>query len=198
MIFPDLFHQQLRKSIWRAVEIYQKTQLDSYTGKSISHVRLARLMGGDLRSVSNQFVLEAGCGAGRFTEILLQSGARVLAADLSEAVDANYGNCHHYDKYEVVQANLLHLPVAPQQFDQVICIGVIQHTPSPEETIVALCGYVKPGGLLVIDIILTVIRLQPLEDFFETFSSRHRHLFNCFLPFSGRCAVAITQTIMEI
>lgn len=130
---------------------YQRTQLDSYTGKPISRDRLARLVGGDLHIVSNQFVLEAGCGAGRFTEILLQSGAHVLAADLSAAVDANYGNCHSYDKYNVIQADLLRLPVAPHQFDQVICIGVIQHTPSPERTIAALCGYVKPGGLLVID-----------------------------------------------
>jgi SAM-dependent methyltransferase len=130
---------------------YQRTQLDSYTGKPISRERLERLVGGDLDIVSNQFVLEAGCGAGRFTEILLQSGARVLAADLSVAVEANYGNCHHYENYAVIQADLLCLPVAPQQFDMVICIGVIQHTPNPEKTIEVLCGYVKPGGLLVID-----------------------------------------------
>ncbi|MFH1523471.1 MAG: methyltransferase domain-containing protein [Chloroflexota bacterium] len=108
-------------------------------------------MGGDLDIVSNQLVLEAGCGAGRFTEVLLQSGAQVLATDLSDAVEANYSNCHHYENYAVIQADLLCLPVAPQGFDIVICIGVIQHTPSPEKTIEALCGYVKPGGLLVID-----------------------------------------------
>ena len=130
---------------------YQRTQLDSYTGKPISRDRLARLVGGDLDILSNQWVLEAGCGAGRFTEILLQSGARVLATDLSDAVEANYGNCQHYENYAVIQADLLILPVAPEQFDVVICIGVIQHTPSPEKTIEALCGYVKPGGLLVID-----------------------------------------------
>jgi len=33
----------------------------------------------------------------------------------------------------------------------VICIGVIQHTPSPEDTIEKLCKYVKPGGMLIID-----------------------------------------------
>ena len=130
---------------------YQRTQLDSYTGRPVSRVRLERLMGGDLDIVSNQLVLEAGCGAGRFTEVLLQSGAQVLATDLSDAVEANYSNCHHYENYAVIQADLLCLPVAPQGFDIVICIGVIQHTPSPEKTIEALCGYVKPGGLLVID-----------------------------------------------
>jgi SAM-dependent methyltransferase len=78
-------------------------------------------------------------------------GAKVLAVDLSEAVEANYDNCHHYEGYSVIQADILNLPVALYQFDVVICIGVIQHTPNPEKTIAALCGYVKPGGLLVID-----------------------------------------------
>jgi 2-polyprenyl-3-methyl-5-hydroxy-6-metoxy-1,4-benzoquinol methylase len=32
-------------------------------------------------------VLECGCGAGRFTEILLAEGAQVTFIDLSEAVD---------------------------------------------------------------------------------------------------------------
>ena len=132
-------------------KFFQRTQLDSFTGKTISCDRLARLVGGDLHILEDQFILEAGCGAGRFTEILLQSGAKVLAADLSDAVEANYSNCHQYENYLVIQADVLCLPVAPQQFDVVICIGVIQHTPSPEKTIVALCGYVKPGGLLVID-----------------------------------------------
>jgi len=130
---------------------YQKTQLDSYTGKPISRDRLKRLVGGDLGILQDQCVLEAGCGAGRFTEILLQWGANVLAADLSEAVEANYDNCYQYKAYSVIQADVSQLPVAPHQFDIVICIGVIQHTPNSEKTIEALCGYVKPGGLLVID-----------------------------------------------
>ena len=132
-------------------KFYQKTQLDSNTGKSISRERLTRLLGGNLNILSNQLVLEAGCGAGRFTEILLQSDARVLAADLSDAVEANYNNCSHFGNYAVIQADILSLPVAQEQFDLVICIGVIQHTPNPEKTIDVLCGYVKPGGLLVID-----------------------------------------------
>ena len=130
---------------------YQKTQLDSYTGRSISHDRLERLVGGDLSVVTGKLVLEAGCGAGRFTEILLRSGAMVVATDLSDAVEANYDNCHHEINYAVFQANLLSLPVAYEQFDMVVCIGVIQHTPNPEETIRALCRYVKPGGMLVLD-----------------------------------------------
>lgn len=130
---------------------YRKTQLDSHTGLSISRERLTRLVGGSLNILKDKEVLEAGCGAGRFTEVLLEAGARVFAADISTAVAANYENCKTYPNYFVCQADIVKLPVQPQQFDIVICIGVIQHTPNPEETMTALCSYVKPGGLLVID-----------------------------------------------
>jgi 2-polyprenyl-3-methyl-5-hydroxy-6-metoxy-1,4-benzoquinol methylase len=130
---------------------YRTTQLDSFTGLSISKDRLTRLLGGTLDILKGKDVLEAGCGAGRFSELLLAEGAHLFAIDLSTAVQANYRNCNKYHNYFVCQADILNLPVKPEQFDIVICIGVIQHTPDPEKTIAALCSHVKPGGLMVID-----------------------------------------------
>ena len=130
---------------------YRRTQLDSFTGIPISAERLKRIAGGTLEMFQGKTVLEAGCGAGQFTEIMLDSGANVWAVDLSTAVDANYENCHNKPGYTVCQADILSLPFAPGQFDIVVCIGTIQHTPSPEKTIQALCSQVKPGGLLLID-----------------------------------------------
>lgn len=131
---------------------FRKTQLDSHTGATISRDRLQRCLGGSLNVIKGKSVLEVGCGAGRFTEVMLKSGARVFACDLSSAVEANYENCHALSPdYFVCQANALKLPVAPQSFDFVVCLGVIQHTPSPEQTIAALARYVRPGGTLAID-----------------------------------------------
>lgn len=130
---------------------FRKTQLDSYTGTTISRDRLSRCLGGSLDIVHGKTVLEVGCGAGRFTELILAAGARVFACDLSNAVEANYENLGDSPNYFVCQADLRHLPVQPHLFDFVLCLGVIQHTPSPEETIGALARYVKPGGMLVVD-----------------------------------------------
>jgi len=136
---------------WNA---FRKTQLDSYSGMNISQARLARLVGGSLEGVRGKTILEAGCGAGRFTEVLLKAGANVFALDLSSAVEANLENVDSLDNgtnYFICQADISNLPLSPGLFDMVICIGVIQHTPCPEDTIAALCRQVRPGGQLVID-----------------------------------------------
>lgn len=130
---------------------YRLTQLDSHTGLTLSHDRLRRCLGGSFEAVKGKDVLEAGCGAGRFTEVLLKEGARVVATDLSSAVEASYANFQGRPDYFVCQADILCLPFAPEQFDVVLCLGVVQHTPSPEKTIEALCSHIKPGGWLVLD-----------------------------------------------
>jgi 2-polyprenyl-3-methyl-5-hydroxy-6-metoxy-1,4-benzoquinol methylase len=130
---------------------YKKTMADSFTGVPIQRDRLTRIAGGSLGIFQGKTTLEAGCGAGSFTEILLQSGANVFAADISSAVDVNYENCSKYPNYFIIQADILHLPIPQNKFDIVICIGVIQHTPDPEKTIAALCSYLKPKGSLFID-----------------------------------------------
>jgi SAM-dependent methyltransferase len=130
---------------------FRTTQLDSYTGLTISRDRLARIAGGSLGVFKGKKTLEAGCGAGRFTELMLKAGASVFAIDLSNAVEANHKNCSKFEHYYVAQADIMSLPVAAEQFDIVICIGVIQHTPDPNATMNVLCSHVKPGGMLLID-----------------------------------------------
>ena len=133
-------------------ERHRKTQLDSYTGTTITRDRLQRCLGEPLStSLKSIHVLEAGCGAGRFTEILLGLGARVTSVDLSTAVDVNQENCRQNEYHRVAQADILRLPFAPQKFDVVVCLGVVQHIQSLEKTIAALYDQVKPGGCLVLD-----------------------------------------------
>jgi SAM-dependent methyltransferase len=131
---------------------FRKTQLDSYTGTSISAERARRCLGEPLwADLGERQVLECGCGAGRFTEVLLERGARVTSIDLSAAVEANQTNFPQGERHRVAQADVLALPFAPRSFDVVFCLGVVQHTPDPEQAIRALYEQVKPGGWLVFD-----------------------------------------------
>ena len=102
-------------------------------------------------NLKGKTILEAGCGAGRFTEVLLNNNADVVSVDMSDAVEANQENFPQNDHHIVVQADICKLPFMVQQFDLVICLGVIQHTKYPNETLEALYHQVKPGGWLIVD-----------------------------------------------
>lgn len=130
---------------------FQKTQLDSYSQVPNSEKRLSRCMRGELEHLAGRTVLEAGSGAGRFTEILLKHGATVHSFDYSSAVDANARNNGASDQLTLVQADIRHIPFEPASYQHVVCLGVIQHTPDPEETIRSLWSMVRPGGTLTID-----------------------------------------------
>lgn len=163
---------------------FSKTQLDSHTHTTISRERLTRALGGRLEVVAGQTILEVGCGAGRFTEVMLAAGAHVTACDLSRAVEANYANCSAASNYFICQADVRTLPFAPDSFDFVICLGVVQHTPSPEETIAALARCVKPGGMLVLD------HYGP--DYPVTFSRRWLRSFLLRLPHASAKSLSLT------
>jgi 2-polyprenyl-3-methyl-5-hydroxy-6-metoxy-1,4-benzoquinol methylase len=133
---------------WKA---YAKTQLDSYSGTNLSGERVDRCLGSSKDSLRGKDVLEVGCGAGRFTELLVKGGGHVHSLDLSEAVEVNKENIGEVPNYLVAQASVYDMPFPDEAFDVVFCLGVVQHTPSSEKTIAALWQKVKPGGLLVID-----------------------------------------------
>ena len=130
---------------------YKKTQLDSFTGASITTDRINRCLGKLKDDLNGKLLLEAGCGAGRFTEVLLKKGASLVSADLSSAVEVNIENFPVSEKHIVIQADINDMPYADETFDIVLCMGVIQHTPNPEETIRSLYALVKKGGTLIID-----------------------------------------------
>ena len=130
---------------------FSKTQLDSHTKTSYSHQRLQRICG-PIDQFQNKLVLEVGCGAGRFSEILLKHGAKLFAIDLSNAVEANNENCKSISKnYFIAQADVVGMPFAPNSFDSIICLGMIQHTPNPLETLQSLNKHLKPGGTIFVD-----------------------------------------------
>ena len=170
---------------------YRTTQLDSYTGVPISADRARRCVGEELWNggLDGAEVLECGCGAGRFTEILLSRGAHLTGLDLSSAIDANQGNFPQDDNHRLTQASILEIPFAPKQYDVVFCLGVVQHTPVPELTIARLYEQVKPGGWLVIDHYThTVSAYTKLEYFYRAIVKR--------LP--PEQSIAVTQKMVDI
>ena len=69
--YADSFGMQWNK--------FRKTQLDSYSGHPISADRFWSATGWLPTNLKGRWVLDAGCGSGRFAEIALNAGANVVA-----------------------------------------------------------------------------------------------------------------------
>ena len=102
--------------------------------------------------MEGQRILEAGSGMGRFTEVLARSGAHVCTFDYSAAVDANFRNNGAAVNVCFAQADIYAPPYRQGSFDKVLCVGMLQHCPSPKRAFASLVRFLKPGGEIVIDV----------------------------------------------
>ena len=130
---------------------FRKTQLDSQSGLPVSTNRFWEATGWSPEVMKNEWVLDAGCGAGRFAEVALLAGAKVVALDFSSAVDACYANLKHHPHLYVVQGDIYALPFAPKTFAFVYSLGVLQHTPNVANAFAALPQMLREGGRLCAD-----------------------------------------------
>ena len=131
---------------------YRRTQIDRWNGTTLSRDRLFSGTGWTPEELRGQRVLEVGCGAGRFTQVLLDAGAEVCAVDASRAVEACWRNNSPHPRLCVVQADLYAMPFRRGGFDKVLCYGVLQHTPEVKRAFMSLVPFLKPGGSLAVDV----------------------------------------------
>lgn len=95
-----------------------------------------------------QHILDAGCGIGRFAQVLQGRTSHIVCVDGSvNAVEA----CREVaPSAQVVQANLLDLPFKDGVFDKAYSIGVLHHTADPRAAFLEVARCVKPGGQLAV------------------------------------------------
>jgi SAM-dependent methyltransferase len=131
---------------------YRRTQIDRFNGTTLSRDRFFGDTTWTPEEVSGQSILEVGCGAGRFTQVMLDAGAELCSLDYSSAVDACWTNNGPHPRLTLAQADLYRIPFAPRSFDKVFCYGVIQHTPDVRRAFLSLVPFLKPGGKIAVDV----------------------------------------------
>jgi len=131
---------------------FPRTQLDSHSGLPISRERFFAQSDWSAEELGGRCVLDVGCGSGRFAEIALSVGARVVAMDYSAAVDAARVNLHGRGTIDFVQGDVFGMPFRDGVFDYVYCFGVLQHTPQPRSAFLALIAPLRAGGKLALDV----------------------------------------------
>jgi ubiquinone/menaquinone biosynthesis C-methylase UbiE/uncharacterized protein YbaR (Trm112 family) len=130
---------------------FRQTQLDSYSGHSISTARFWKATGWSAEKLKGKWVLDIGCGAGRFAEVAVKTGANLVALDYSSAVDACYLNLKEYPNLNIIQGDIYHLPLQKKSFDFVYSLGVLQHTPNVKKAFESLPPMLKKEGEICID-----------------------------------------------
>ena len=129
---------------------FGSTQVDFYSGTGQSERRFRKETGWIPEDIRDRLVLDAGCGSGRFSDIALRFGGKVIAVDISSSVDACYENLiklgHNPEQFLVIQASLYSLPFKEDIFERAFSIGVIQHTPDRKKCVVEISSRIKSGG----------------------------------------------------
>ena len=111
----------------------------------------------------NSTVLEVGCGTGQLSNFLGISCRRVVGADLclnSLRLGEQFRQAQSLDRVRFTQINLFRPPFRRQQFDVILCNGVLHHTSDPRRGFEALVSLLKPGGHIVIGLYNTYGRLM--------------------------------------
>ncbi len=129
---------------------HKTTQLDSKRGSDESEETFKRKTGFDLNKLKDKLILDAGCGAGRFMEVVLKHGAKVVGVDLSFAVDVAQENVGRNNKAHIIQADIFNLPFKEEVFDYIFSIGVLHHTPNTKKAFFSLIPFLKKDGKIAI------------------------------------------------
>lgn len=126
--------------------LFRSVQLDSATNAHLSQKRFDAETGWGADHLGGRWVLDAGCGAGRFAEIAARRGANLVALDFSSAVEATAETLAGLDNVDVVQGDMLKPPFRPGAFDLAYSIGVVQHTPAPARALASVVRCVRIDG----------------------------------------------------
>ena len=140
---------------------FQRNQYDEHNGTNLTEARYLKETGWPVSGLDGELILEAGCGAGRFTRILGRTGAQVLSFDYSTAVEVSAEQNGGLPLVTFAQCDILDMPFKDGCFDRVFCHGVLQHTPDPAASFRALDRVLRPGGRLSFDVYHRDGRIRP-------------------------------------
>ena len=97
-----------------------------------------------LGNVKGKKILDIGCGTGRLMRYLIDSGAEVVAADLSAAMLAKAQK--NFRGVKTVKADIRDLPFEDESFDIVIAAFVIVHLKKLDKAFDEVYRVTKNGG----------------------------------------------------
>jgi ubiquinone/menaquinone biosynthesis C-methylase UbiE len=102
-----------------------------------------------LRPGPGDFILDAGCGTGVFTEDMLSCGARVVGLDLSLSMLRKAGQKARKSQLRILSADILRLPFPESSFDKAVSITALEFIPDGRRAVKELFRVTRKGGTVV-------------------------------------------------
>lgn len=142
--YTDSFGYEWQK--WSRVQF----EAENVGGKMQGHTKrmFEIITGFSEQDLKGRRVVEFGCGPGRFLDLVRGCGGSAVGIDMSMAVESARVNFKADPEVLIVQGDILNPPFKPGVFDVGYSIGVLHHTPAPEEGLKKLARVVKSGGLV--------------------------------------------------
>ncbi|MDX9975043.1 MAG: methyltransferase domain-containing protein, partial [FCB group bacterium] len=100
-------------------------------------------------------ILEAGCGIGNLSELMLNR-KRLVCIDLDDFYVDRLGQAYGYlsnfsvERADLTSANDLQKAIDNRPVDSVICLNVLEHIEADQEVLSHLYDVLKPGGRAVV------------------------------------------------
>ena len=150
---------------------YARTQLDNEIS-DLSERQFIESTGFSAAELRGKWILDIGCGMGRFAEVASRWGANVVGIDLSLAADVAARNLSSRENVWICQASVLNLPFLEQSFDYIYSIGVLHHTPDCEQSFKCLPKLLKPGGSIAIWLYSAYVRWYRMSDIYRKVTTK--------------------------
>lgn len=150
---------------------FDRIQIDSVMRNQLSRDRFYKTTGWPTR-MEGQRILEVGCGAGRFTQLALETSAELVSFDLSSSVEAAWRNNGNHPNLTLFQGSIYEIPLRKESFDKIFCMGVLQFCPDVEGAFRSMLPFLQPGGEIVVDVYEKWKTFPPLKTFVRPFTKR--------------------------
>lgn len=95
---------------------------------------------------AGKYVLDVGCGTGRWSKFLNNKANAIEAIDPSEAVVSAASLLQNNDNVRISQASAGDIPFPDNTFDFALSLGVLHHIPDTQRAMQKCVAKLKPGG----------------------------------------------------
>ena len=111
--------------------------------------------------VEHKTILDCGCGTGRFTDLFVQQGAKVVGMDISENMVKIAKK--KAPSAEFIIGDVFSTPFGETQFDIVMCSQVLTHLHEYKKPLLEMKRVTKENGIIVIDIRNILWPFRPIQ-----------------------------------